>query len=46
MSEQKLTEFKKLEHIRSIWYENSYIRPNIVKFKGIKELVFEYDAQQ
>lgn len=32
--EEKLQEVKKMYHLRSIWYENSYIRKNILKFKG------------
>lgn len=46
VSEEKLMEFKKLSHVRSLWFENSYIKHNLVKFKGLNELVFEIDSQQ
>lgn len=46
LSEEKLKDFKKSEHLRSIWHINSYIKKHLMKFKGMKELVFEINAQQ
>lgn len=46
MSEEKLKEFKKAEHIRSIWHCNAYVKKNFLKYKGIDELVFELNTQQ
>ena len=35
-SEEKLKEFKRQEHIRSIWHTNSYIKKKLIKFGGMK----------
>jgi hypothetical protein len=44
-SEEKLQELKKQCHIQSLWFVNGFLRSNLIKFRGVRELSFEIGLQ-